>query len=328
MDDVVEYIYDFLFDPDRDRWAESRVLYLLERAQEDIASKAKLYLQQRDVKRETTRLNSLATREETAQIPLVDGQDVYKLPDDFLRVVSVSYCGCFIRQVFNCDLDTESCNFDIRGYNVSAVARGNILVLPKPTSTKTISKDTTYKEVESTGGYASFGWGLIHGKTPQLFMEEEVMTLTETVQIDLSLDELDVVYEVRDIPEFEDNAAELLANITNDKQLLKYYTCGQLLRDDRDSNSRSLGNEELQLFNDRVAIILNSYDDIYVTDSVLQVKADAEGNIDTNMVQEVDVAEIKELDRGVAVDTLQEKQDVLDERKHKSRFGVIAPSGA
>lgn len=286
---TVDYIYEFLHDPRKTRWPQPVIDYLLQAATADITTKVEAFLKSRELKRKAAQLKQLGTHDETVSIQLEEGKDIYDLPEDFLRVSSVIYNSCFIpHQIPTCsdgvDCGETTPDKIVRAYNTSGLPKGKLMVSPMPS--KHTKEEITIEHVrkEELNEESLYGWGLFNIPSNCVITEEDVEVVNTC---EIMLGSIEVTYEVQDTLEFPDNDDEVLEELTTDAQLLKFYTCGHLLRDDKDSNSRSLGAEELQLYEKRVVEMLNKYIDLYDVNNTLELSSADEGYVDTKTNKDV-----------------------------------------
>lgn len=319
---TVDYIYDFLHDPDKHRWPTPITDYLLVRAKEEIRTRSEAFLKLRDINREKAQLKQLGTHDETVTIQLQEGIDVYDLPEDFLRISSVIYEGCFIPHLISsCDNEVECGETDpskiVRSYNTSGLPKGKIKISPTPKKWTKECVTTECVTVDVMNQDALYGWGLAHIDPKIVITNEEHETVTKT---ELTLGKMQVTYEVANKLTFVDNSAEVLDATINDSQLLKYYVCGHLLRDDRDSNSRSLGLEELKLFEERINMIFSTYTELYDVDNTLELASADEGYVDTKVNESVINKDSVDIHRG----KLEELKDTQDARNNRrAKFDIL-----
>lgn len=333
--DLVSYIYDFLHDPYRDRWAIDRVNFAIDRARDELEARAKAFINLRELKRERAKLSKLEMEDRVAKIQLLNGKDTYKVPDEDLVVIkSVIYNGCFIEHSKE-DCSKGDCTERgelVRGYATIGLPKGVIKLFPTPQTKLKVCDVVGYvskikpeyekyicptptqeddKEYRFTGyacgdtvccgdtelervveDYSQYGWGFLSGEKPYYYWRErtkepetqpEPETQQEDEVIEFTLGELEVNYQVKKVVEYPDNDDEIVDLLTNDIEAIKLYVCGNLLRDDRDSHSRSLGNEELQYFEKRVTLLLSRYEELYETDDILELQAQESDNVSTKV---------------------------------------------
>ena len=228
---LIQEIRDFLHDPDGDRWSDNRILYYIDKAQKDLVNKTRC-------------LHS------TINIGLRETIDLVTLPDDLLDVKRVSLNGCKIDLVSHDTLDSKepdcsSCWEGKRGTPCYAIVdktdRHRLRLHPIPDK----GSDTLYQEI-SLGLFADLGddkYGVI---TDNLTTHTELVGYGTTTDILLDDLVLEIHYDRK--PKYIDSIDNTLEVDDIYTQAIKYYVCGQLLRSDKDSNSRSLGNEELKLY--------------------------------------------------------------------------------
>jgi len=320
--DEVDYIYDFLHDGKRHRWPEPTVNYLLTMAEEELRSKAEAFLKLRSINREKAQLKQMGTHDETVDIQLIEGKDIYNLPEDFLRVSSVIYEGCFIpHQITSCSdsVDCDDPSSMVRAYNTSGLPKGKMKISPVPQKWIDCETETTTEcvNVETRNECAMVGWGFINLDPNIQITSEEHQVITEKTE--LKLGKISVTYEVADKLVFSDDDNEVIEALVNDKQLRKFYVCGHLLRDDKDSNSRSLGAEELALFDGRTQVLLGKYIELYDVDNVLELSSADEGYVDTKTNNDVIDKDMVDIRR----DELAASKKVSTALKRKSKFEIL-----
>ncbi len=327
--DVISYIYEFLHDPRKNRWPQPVVDYLLTLAEADITSKVNTFLKAREIQRELAQLKQLGTTDKTVPIHLVDGVSVYSLPEDFLRVSSVLYENCFVPHMIpDCDItpDCDECGeVDpmgvIRSYNTSGLPSGKIMFSPPPSEMVECDiTEITRTKVEVLNEESTLGWGFLNVLPKQRITEvEERCTTTNTKRTYLEFGDLQVTYEASNVLEFDDNDADVLAALLADDQLKKFFVCGHLLRDDKDSNSRSLGAEELQLFEQRIVTLLGKYAELYDKDNVLAIASANEGYVDTKVNEDV----LKRDLLLAELNAVEEAKRMSIARTRKAKFDVL-----
>jgi hypothetical protein len=327
--DLNSYIYEFLHDPRKNRWAQPVVDYLLQLAKNDITSKVNVFLKTRDINRELAQLKQLGTEDKTVGLNLQNGQSVYDLPEDFLRVSSVLYEGCFIPHLIPDCGDTAECDecgdIDphsvIRSYNTSGLPKGKIKLSPTPKNIfKTSTPATTYKRVEVLNEESILGWGFLNILPKRDITEVEEECVEEETKIqNLQFGKLEVTYESSNELKFDDNDDEVLKALLDDDQLKKFFVCGHLLRDDKDSNSRSLGAEELQLYEQRIVTLLGKYAELYDKDNVLEISSAGEGYVDNKMNESILLKDLVSSEAS----KLEEARVKAEARKGKAKFDTL-----
>ncbi len=324
--DLNSYIYEFMHDPRKNRWPQPVVDYLLQLAEADITSKVDAFIKARDIQRELAQLKQLGTTDKTVTLDLKNGQSIYDLPKDFLRVSSVLYEGCFIPHTIPICGDTAECDecgdIDphsvVRSYNTSGLPKGKIKFSPTPKSIVKTCTLSSHKKVEVLNEESTLGWGFLNILPKQSITETECVEEEETLHT-LKFGKLEVTYESLNELEFDDNEAEVLAALLADDQLKKFFVCGHLLRDDKDSNSRSLGAEELQLFEQRIVTLLGKYSELYDKDNVLEISSANEGYVDTKTNESVLLKDL------VASETakLEEARHKAEARTGRAKFDTL-----
>ncbi len=241
MTQLVSYIRDFLHDPDGDRWSNDRILYLINQANLDIAKK-------------TNCLRGITA------IPLSSGTPIYDLPKDVVSITRVSLNGCKLDLVTHDFLDAKrctSCWHSSKGTPRKVVFdkldRHKIRFYPIPDDRSSYNGEAINQygivgtPAEGDGGDTPpYGIMSIAREDAQVSIFSNgalsVVTMVENIA--------EVHYIRKPVPiiSFEDETE--IDNTFHDA--IKYYVCGNLLRSDADSESRSLGKEELSLYNQEI----------------------------------------------------------------------------
>ena len=273
MQELVSYIRDFVADPDGDRWSDTRIIYLINRAQNDLARRANLLYEEVEL-------------DITYEVDKKTGDKVgvkLELPDDTIRTIKVLEDGCAIPLVTESELlgnacapkCQESCTGDVRYILADQYGRNTLGLVCRP------FEDTEKREVPcpDTNTYV-VDCNHCHTCDEDWWCGEQVRKyscsdkfgccdslscLLEVVKCydDFKIPKkLTVIYN-RMPKKVVDLNSKL--DIHFAEQAIKFYVCGMLLRDDKDSNSRALGNEELQFYSTELKQLkkersLNFYD--------------------------------------------------------------------
>lgn len=217
VSDLILKIRDTLGDSDGDRWSDTRIIRAINDAQDDICRK----------------VNLLRAK---SSINILGGVSQYELPDDSLLLTRVTLEGVTIPFKSVEEMDAIDENWEAaQGDEIKAIVynelnRGVIRVYPIPTLD--IPTDPS--------AVPDFGF------------------VTEMVGV-VILDDFGVLTQLYDIK--DDLAVHYtrkptaVTDVTNTIELdeiwhqaIKYFVCGTLLRDDKDTQNRTMGNEELQLY--------------------------------------------------------------------------------
>ena len=319
----VDYIYDFLHDPDKHRWPQPIVDYLLDMATDEINSRVAAFLKARDISREKAQLTQLGTDTKTSTLQVKDGIDVYDLPKNFLRITSVLYEGCFIpHQIPDC-CDTVECDEDcpdeiVKSYNVSGLPKGKIKISPKPSKVIETTVTTTKVTADVLDEASLYGWGF-ENIEPKISLQDT--TTCEVHSREIVFGKLEVTYEVPKDLGFDDKPtdAEILNELVSDRQLRKFYVCGHLFRDDKDSQSRTLGIEELELFNNRLEVMLGKYLELYDLNNILELESAKDGFINKERNADILGRDIIAAEK----EALAEIKRKNEARNHKSKFDIL-----
>ena len=142
IEKILIRVRDTLADPKGERWSDERLLRLLDEAQKDLCRRAKLL------------------RSKTSFI-VFDGQEYYKMPEDFMLLDKVYINEEPIPLVGHTDLDNKYSKWDSMRGIVSGVVydkqmRGNIRLFPIPD----YSNGDRFKVVPS---YNSYYYGKVKG---------------------------------------------------------------------------------------------------------------------------------------------------------------------
>ena len=218
MIDLIGYIRDFVADKDGDRWTDKRILYLIDKAQTDLARRTNILHKEVNVR---------------IVYKKVDGVMVgYKidLPDDIIRLIKV--------------LDEDKCVIPIQTTSERAS-------FACATSCECVG-DLTHVVPDH---YGRNTLGLIcnpemNKLAPSVYYCSDILKCYTLLPCSDK-----VVYRPSEVTVIYNNKPTPITSIDDKlevdsicEQAIKFYVCGMLLRDDKDSGSRSLGNEELQMY--------------------------------------------------------------------------------
>ncbi len=298
----VEYVRSFLHDPYGDRWTDSTIKHHIERAKEHLLDLASGFIKTREINRKKSHLSSKTIIDKTAKIQLVNGKSTYKVDDDNLVAIkSLIYDNVFVNHANKDDKECTDGEKVVRSYSSAGLPKGVFKLSPTPNTKpnvcdafkcheKTKECDIvdrtnccpTVEIVEHIDDYYLYGWGFEEQITPwvdkiKVDISNKKDDIKEVVPIELQ--PIEVVYQVKDIAKFDNNDAEVISDLVNDKEAIKTHVCGQLLRFDRDSLSTKLGDSELQLFKERVSVVLAKYQELYETDDVVELEMQELGNV-------------------------------------------------
>ena len=217
--DVILRIRDTVGDAGGDRWNDDRLIRSINDAQMAICERANIL------------------RKKIA-IAINGGVSTYNLPSDSLLVTRIAFEGVNIPFKSHEEMDAFSSTWeedtgDTPIYIVyDKLNRGVIRLYPTPTID--IPTDTT-----SVPDY-----GLI--------------TITSSTGITVADDfgVLSTIFDIKDdLVAYYTKKPIVVTAVSEDLELnevwhraIKYYVCGNLLRDDKDTQNRAMGNEELQLY--------------------------------------------------------------------------------
>ena len=239
--DILTRVRDTLSDPDADRWSDARLLRLIDEAQKDIATKAKL----------------LRT---TAQIQLVPDTHTYDLPSEAINIMRITDLeGDKIPMRSHAQMDdiNPTWEFDT-GLSLEYIVfdkinPGQLKVYPIP-------EVGDVADVYITGTYGvvvaidndtvSSPYGVVVDINQSVTQDATFTSLygelSDMSEIFRSLlvyyharptliDAIDIGISVLEIDEMYDKA-------------IKHYTIGMAWRDDQDTQNRQLAKEELQFY--------------------------------------------------------------------------------
>jgi len=256
MTDLILDIREFLHDPDKDRWTDSTILRQINKAQLDIAKKARVLKKHYQV---GTRVN----------------KSIYSMPADFYELTRVELNNCSLRFVSYADRDKcgcSSCGKGIPKYVlIDKQVKEQIIICPAPATTDTVEYEATtlygLHTINTDEG--------IYGVTTNLVSDIEVSDievigyplgiLREVLNEDLVLK----IYYIA-LPKYLDSIHDELE--IDEEIAIKHYVCGHLLRSDKDSNSRSLGQEELMLYQGELTRIASQSSRNFTDGNHVQIK--------------------------------------------------------
>lgn len=210
---LVDSIRDTLNDPDGDRWTNSRILRSINDATKDINL-------------------STSILRGRGSFSILAGTHTYKLPDNVQLISKVLYKGEPVEFKSHSQMDDIDSSWELHYGNVikyivyDKLNMSNLRVYPTP--------QIPSLDIDSFGIITDLG--------------------------DISIDSpfgviTDVYYPLYDIVLYYIYKPELVVGLNDDLPFndlwdtaIKHYVCGFLLRDDKDTQNRLFGNEELKLF--------------------------------------------------------------------------------
>lgn len=219
----------FVGDPEGDRWDDTRLLFLINKAQKDLALKARML-------RGKFRFGAL------------DDKYLYDLPDDLIAATRVTVDDKVMTLYSHEEMDKIDGSWEsTTGPQLTHIIydkldKGKIRLYPIPDGTS-----TAYYYTEDQFGAASVlgtdNTGLIVNENTT---EDLVLPDGSTVEIN-ETDSVIAVYYIKapaDITEVDGNLEidDIWATA------ITHYMCGHLLRGDKDTHSRQLGIDELKLY--------------------------------------------------------------------------------
>jgi len=214
---VIIKMRDTLGDPDGDRWDDDRLIRAINEAQETICEKA----------------NILRTK---ATIQVSGGVSIYELPTDSLLLTRVDLEGVNIplksmEEMDEVDPDwmaTEAETPTIIVYD--RLNRGSFRLYPSP----------TLDLPDEPSSVPDYGFTT---EMTGIDIEDDFGVLATITDIK---DSLTVYYTKKPIEVTVVGDTLELNDVWH--RAIKYFGCGMLLRDDKDTQNRAMGNEELQLY--------------------------------------------------------------------------------
>lgn len=256
IEDILLRVRDTLNDHKKQRWSDDTLIRNLKEGITDIAIQSRLFK------------NSVA-------IPLVSGQEVYKLPDNLLEISHVTYDWELLPLVTsrwmsqNREPDwryTISNTGRITHCVFDEIKRREIRVYPRPfgdINLEYTTIDSVYGVTTSVEGYTLDSVYGVVGTIIDPQVDSESSNNLYGVLTGMAVAEAFVVYytECPELPECVDDVLPL------DKcfdTALKHYIIAQALRNDLDVQNRAMGVEEFEFYQRS----LNEIKEIAVTDSV------------------------------------------------------------
>jgi len=249
---LLEDIRVFLHDVDAIRWTDKSLIRLLDKAQKDLVFKTKA-------------LKAIY------RVGLRDDRETVKLPSDIDRVTRVTLNGCKLNGKTHSEIDdiTCGCGWETatgtpKYFILDKTNRNRLRLYPIPNGTTMIF----YQET-SLGLFSDIGVDK-YGIIVDIKGFSEVSTVGTTTDIVLSTLVLEVHYDKH--PRTLINLKDKIEVDEMMKQALVHYVCGNALRADRDSNSRSLGAEELALYDLLVKELKKSVSNSYTDGTEYAIK--------------------------------------------------------
>lgn len=231
VSNIINDIRDFVADPNADRWTDNRLIYLINRAQYDIASKG------HGIRGKFT-------------FGATTGKYLYELPDDLLMLTRVTVNDYAVPLKSHEEMDRIDDNWeattgsDVTHIIYDKLSEGFIRVYPEPTDAYT-SLYTTTDDYGLSTTLGTDDYGIIVNPTVNdgSLIIDEYGTIIQIVSSEMVV----VCYYIKrpnDITDINEHIA--LDSIWS--AAITHYVCGHLLRGDKDTLSRQLGTEELQLY--------------------------------------------------------------------------------
>lgn len=218
--DIIKTVRFTLSDPLGSRWSDERLLSLLNDGLADIAKTTILFV-------------------DTLFIELIDSQTDYDLSAEAVKIIRIEYKDKELAQSSHAELDRKNPTWqtaegtEILAYVLDKQREANFKVYPK-------LLNGNLDNINFGGNY-----GIITGITYSELQLNVAGTLGDLGEIGES-GYLKVFY-IRRHPKVADLADTIyLSDIA--KEPLEHYICGRALRDNQDTQNRSLGNEEMKLY--------------------------------------------------------------------------------
>jgi len=262
IDEIFLRVRDTLADPNKERWDDNRLLRLLDEAQKIIALKTKLLKSSISIPL-VVGVNTYSLPPSTAQGVLVlndAGQAIqvtfnslpYALPSNIHIITrAVNDLGVPLKILSHTQADEKyGANWEtVTGPTIEALIYDKMdqnVIKIYPTPDNSIQGDVTTQlatlnslygvtvsgGLESTYDLMNSPYGVVTGIAQITNTSFTIFYVRKPADITTITDNLE-------ISKFYDPA-------------LKFYICGMALRDDKDVQNRTLGNEELQLFQDKL----------------------------------------------------------------------------
>lgn len=258
--DIITRARDTLADPLKTRWTDARLLRILDEGQKQIVLNA----------------NLLRTK---ATLSLIPGVAEYNLPEDCFNIIRVTYKGVSLPIMSHEELDdyaergvtatqgqswetAESTTVEAFVFDKINFSKYKLYPIPIGSAgSMTLENvdhlgDANMGLIISASGYLSSG---VYGLISELVDDGELFTTT-SYNLDITVDS-NYGFTVM----FDDNASDItlyylkrpttLTVVSDNLEIdevwdmaLKYYVTGMALRDDKDTQNRLVGNEELAFF--------------------------------------------------------------------------------
>lgn len=239
VEDILVRVRDTIGDTGKTRWDDNSLLRRLNEGQYDIGKKAELF-------------------KKTAAIQLVKGQFLYTMPDDFIKLKEAMfayepldiYPAQQMKRIFGSDWRLHTTTSEIKAVVTDRQDRKTIRVYPRPFiddlyDNYTFNPDT-YGVTDTLTDYT---FDAAYGVPGSIY---------DTELIDLELSDFGIIVEALEgkFLTIEYVRRPTFVNFVSedpevpdafDTALVKYIT-GTALRDDIDTQNRSMGNEELILY--------------------------------------------------------------------------------
>ena len=249
---IILRVRDTLADPSGDRWADERLLRLIDEAQKDIVRQAKI----------------LRTH---AYVPIYNYTSTVYLPKDLLMLERVVYKGKVLKLISHTKLDAKYKVWEetlgtpeYLVYDKQAKYKAKLYPIPDniQTLSYTLNDLGIITEVEGIEVASDFGV-TVADKIP---VDTALIDSDFGVTTDMLNEEGLLVYYIRkpktivsldsilDIDDIYDTA-------------IKYYVTGKALRDDMDAQNRLVGNEELGFYTRELAEAIKDNTHDFTNDS-------------------------------------------------------------
>lgn len=220
---VLKSIREFVYDNSGNRWSDEYLLHLIDEAQKDIAIKTKCL-------------------KGSVEFPLVINQELYVLPNNVIQPSKVLLNNCELQIISNNKLHCEPC------YEITTGTPTNVLF------DKTNRRELRLYPIPSVDTELTVNIG-----------DSDVFGIVTNIDLSPNISSINIkdIYGTITDPEITDKIikvyySKLPADIIDENSVLevdslyykaiKYYVCGTLLRNDRDSVSRQTGMDELSLY--------------------------------------------------------------------------------
>lgn len=240
LENIILKVRDTLADPNGERWPDTRLLRLVDEAQKEICRHAKL----------------LRTK---ITFPIYLNEANYTLPDDLLLLDRVLYNNQVIPLKSHLQLDNEVDGWEGEFGKVEAVVfdkqnRGIIKLYKIPSELEgkdTYTSTTDYGVAAEVEGYLlNSDYGLVVDLDIGYYFDDYNSDYGLLIDWEVSVDYLTIYYIKKPID---------ITSLTDELEIddafdnaIKYYVTGKALRDDMDTQNRTVGNEELSFYKEEL----------------------------------------------------------------------------